>query len=171
MEGQVFYFRLWDVFVVVCVSFPEEKSTQHPFSWIKNRMVSLLDEWSLSMKSCSWCVSLLFSFRKNPFLAPLSSSAMAEKRPKSSLFLPLKHIFKRSFSFSASAILSSPEGSVFFHSEDLLESTFGSSFLILSKGSVTNKPQNFRGSAGSSTTTLAPAKRADRKSPKRSHPT
>ena len=88
-----------------------------------------------------------------------------KKGPKSSLFLQAKHIFKRSISFFASAILSSPEGSVFFHSEDLLESTFGSSFLILPKGSVTNKPQNFRGSAGSSTTTLAPPKRADRKSP------
>lgn len=94
-----------------------------------------------------------------------------KKGPKSSLFLQAKHIFKRSISFFASAILSSPEGSVFFHSEDLLESTFGSSFLILPKGSVTNKPKNFRGSAGSSTTTLAPPKRADRKSPKRSHPT
>ena len=92
-----------------------------------------------------------------------------KKGPKSSLFLQSKHIFKRSFSFSASAILSFPEGSVFFHSEDLLESTFGSSFLILSKGSVTNKPQNSRGFSWKlSTTTLGSGiSRADRKSPQK----
>ena len=151
MKGRVFYFRLWDVFAVICVSFPERKKHQHAFPWMKKQDGSFVG-WMISFhEKLQRCVSLLFSFRKNPFLAPLSSSAtpgistMAEKRAASSPFLLGKHIFKRSFSFSASAILSFSEGSVFFHSEDLLESTFGSSFLILSKGSVTNKSAKFQG--------------------------